>query len=307
MTFPTGGVENMKYSDEELKAMLAKSREASKHPRKLGRVMEIVADHRLQQLKHFPAREQLATWRRAHGYDRITGDDKQWASRPLPLTPEQVTQSLWSELKALRDAISMPKGDGFSQRTKSFIKEIGQGTVNSTDAIGQSTANLTDAEFVMLKRLVEKRDRDAAHATAAPADTAQYRSPNSPNHEIPSYVCVCIGGKEAGMVDPEQDQLDPPSAGTGLETPGQQCPPNGETGRTTADGCLLVGVGSNSGGKRFFPSEIAVGTRSNSKTTNTSAASNIIILQQGRQPRDKTSSEENKQFDLGGKGEKPLP
>ena len=47
MTFPTGVVEMRKYSDEELKAMLAESREASKHSRKLGRVMEIVADHRL--------------------------------------------------------------------------------------------------------------------------------------------------------------------------------------------------------------------------------------------------------------------
>ena len=66
MTFPTGVVERRKYSDEELKAMLEEPREASKHSWKLGRVMEIVADHRLQQLKHFQAREQLATWRRDH-------------------------------------------------------------------------------------------------------------------------------------------------------------------------------------------------------------------------------------------------
>ena len=53
MTFPTGMVEMKKCSDEELKAMLAESREASKHSRTLGREMEIVADRRLQQLKHF--------------------------------------------------------------------------------------------------------------------------------------------------------------------------------------------------------------------------------------------------------------
>ena len=56
MTFPTGVVEKRKYSDKEMKAMLAESREASKPSRKLGRVMEIVADNRLQQLKHFQAR-----------------------------------------------------------------------------------------------------------------------------------------------------------------------------------------------------------------------------------------------------------
>ena len=49
-----------------------------------------------------------------------------------------------------------PVRDGFSQRAKSFIKEIGQGTVNLTDAIGQSTVNLTDEGFTMLKRLVER-------------------------------------------------------------------------------------------------------------------------------------------------------
>ena len=45
---------------------------------------------------------------------------------------------------------------------------------------------------------------------------------------------------------PELEELDSPSAGTGVETPGQQCPPNEgtrETGRTTAGGFLTAGVG----------------------------------------------------------------
>ena len=84
----------------------------------------------------------------------------------------------------------MPDGDRSSQRAKSFIKEIGQGIVNSTDAIGQSTANWTDAEFAMLKRLVEKRDRVKAHATVAPVDTAQYRSSRSLTPEISSDVFI---------------------------------------------------------------------------------------------------------------------
>ena len=49
MTFPTGGVEIRKCSDEELKTMLDEARKASKHSRKLGRVMGIAAVHRLQQ------------------------------------------------------------------------------------------------------------------------------------------------------------------------------------------------------------------------------------------------------------------
>ena len=55
MTFPAGMGEIRKYSDDELKAVLEESREASKHSRKLGRVMGIVADHRLQQLQPFQA------------------------------------------------------------------------------------------------------------------------------------------------------------------------------------------------------------------------------------------------------------
>ena len=74
------GMEMRKYSADELKEMLEESRETSKHSRKLGKVIEIVADHRLQQLKHFQAREQLATWRRTHGYDR----DDSWMHGTRP-------------------------------------------------------------------------------------------------------------------------------------------------------------------------------------------------------------------------------
>ena len=58
---------------------------------------------------------------------------------------------MWSDLQELKDAISMPEGDRFSPRPKSFVKEIGQGTVNSTDAIGQFTANMTDEKLVIPK------------------------------------------------------------------------------------------------------------------------------------------------------------
>ena len=50
------------------------------------------------------------------------------------------------------------------------------------------------------------------------------------------------------------DQLESPSAGTGFETSGQQYLPNWEMGRTTVDGCLLIGVSSNLGGN-IFPSK----------------------------------------------------
>ena len=178
--------------------------------------------------------------------------------------------------------------------------------MNSTDAVGQSTANLTDAKFAMLKRLLKKRDRDAAHATVAPVDTAQYRSPRWLTPKISSGVCVHMEIKEAAMVDPEQDQLESPSAGTGLETLRQQYPPNGETGRTTADGCLLVGTSSNQAGDTSSPTE-CVGTRAGTATTPTNS-SNTIFLKASRKPEDNEKGiEENKQYYPGGKGEKPPP
>ena len=69
------------------------------------------------------------------------------------------------------------------------------------------------------------------HATVAAVDTAQYRSIRSMTPEISSDVCVHVEKKEAGMMDPGQDQLEKSSAGTGLETLGQHCLRTGRHGR----------------------------------------------------------------------------
>ena len=242
----------------------------------MGKVTETVEAYRLKEMKNLQAVDKLPTWRRAHGYDRIADADNQWASRPLPLTPEQFTTSLWSNLQELKDAISMPR-----QKVSNFISEIEQGKVS-------------DEQFATNKRIVKRRGRDVAHATVAPGDTAHYCSPRSPTPEMSFDTRVRMEKKDEdsekkdkGMMDPERGQLKPLSASTGLERPGQQCPPNGETGRATADGCLLVGMGSNLGGNTFFPAEIAVGTRPDSKSTTPPAALNISFLKVSRKPEDK--------------------
>ena len=101
MTFPTGVIEIRKCSDEELKTMLDEAIEASKHSRKLGRV------------KEFLAYQKLATWWRMNGFDRIVKGEENWSHvyRSLPPTPEQYAASLWSEVNALKNAISMPTED----------------------------------------------------------------------------------------------------------------------------------------------------------------------------------------------------
>ena len=96
------------------------------------------------------------------------------------------------------------------------------------ELLDRHEGDLPDEEFAMLKRLVEKRDRDATHATVAPVDTALSRSPGSLTPEIPSDVCVEMGKKdEEGRMNPESTELESPSAGTGLEKPDSSVPRTG--------------------------------------------------------------------------------
>ena len=225
-----------------------------------------------------------------NGFDRVADGEDNWSYGPrlLPRTPQEFTESLWSEVKALKCAISMPR-----QKVRNLINAIEQGKVS-------------DEEFAMLQRLVEKRGRDAAQVIGTPVDIVQHCSPRPQTPEPLSDVCVSLKSSE-GKVDPERDELESPSAGTGVETPGQQCYPIWETGRTTATGFLAAGVGPNLG-KHTSPTTERVDTRDVRTTTTTSAASNITFLQQGYKPKDKDKgSEGNKQFDPGGKEEKPPP
>ena len=66
MTLSTGVVESRNCSDEKLKIM---------HSRKLDRVMGIVADHHLRQMKDLQAREKLGNLRRVNGFDRFADGD----------------------------------------------------------------------------------------------------------------------------------------------------------------------------------------------------------------------------------------
>ena len=161
--------------------------------------IETVGAHLLQKMRDLLAFEKLATWRRMNGFDRITADDNQWVSRPLPLTPEQFTQSLWSEVNALK-------------------------TIDFVDGL---KGKIPDEELAVIKRYVEKRSREAAQVqvTVTQVDTVQHFSPCSPNPEPSSSAYVKLENTE-GKMGPELEELESPSAGTGLETPGQQCPPN---------------------------------------------------------------------------------
>ena len=290
MTFPTG-VDFRKYSDEELTTMLAEAGEASKHARKLGRVMGVVAAHRIKDAKEFLAYQQLATWRRANGFDRVEADH-----RSLPPTPEQYHAGLRVEVNALKAVISMPirGGPSWQEYKRNIIRKIEQGEVS-------------DEDFAVIKQLVETRNRDAAQVTVTQVSTVQHCSPCSPNPDRPSGILCNLENNE-GEMDPrmkELEELTSSSTGTGLNTPGQQCPPNEgvwETGRIIADGILTAGVDSSKGGNISSPME------STERATRMVTVADIpLTAATPPKRRHKKSSEENKQFDPGGRGEQAPP
>ena len=97
-------------------------------------------------------------------------------------------------------------------------------------------------------------------------------------------------------MDPERHQLESSSTGTVFETPGQQCLPNWETGRTTSAGYLPVSVGSNFGGNTFPLAEFAVGRRADSEITTPPTASTTVFLQVSRKPKDKKIANEESSY-----------
>ena len=274
MTFPTG-VETRKYSDEELTAMLDEAREASKHAHKLGRVMGIVAAHRIKQMREFLMYEELAIWRRENGFNRAE-ESYFYVHHSLPPTPEQYYAGLWSEVNALKEAISMPAEDTVTRPRQE----------DSVDA--------------RIKECVERRSRKAARAQVTAVtrdDTVQHCSPISHTPVPPSGVYFNLKNEERM----ELDELESSLAVTGLETPGQQCPPNKgvwETGRITANGFLTAGVDSRKKGKYF----VKHGTSDKGRTVTVAGISSISATPSN--PRHTTFSEENKKFDPGGQGGK---
>ena len=242
-------------------------------------VTETVDAHRLQTMRDLLAFEKLAAWKIMNGFDRVAdGEDN--LSHRLPPTPEEFTPSLRSDLQELKNAISMPAETRPWQKTMDFIDGL--------------KGKLPDEGLAVIKWYVEKRSRKAAQAqvTVTPVNTKQHCSPCPLNPDMPPDVCFKLESNK-GKMNPKLKKLESSSAGTELKTPGQQCPPNEETwetGRTTADGFLTAGMGSNQRGNLSSPTE-HVGTRAGTAAT-------------PAKRRHKTTSEENKQFDPGGKGEK---
>ena len=215
--------------------VLFESERERKRRRLQAIVIEEVAAHNLKKMNELLTYQELAIWRRENGFDRVVEGEEScfYVHRSLPPTPEQYYAGLWSEVNALKEAISMPARTPW-QKTMEFVDGL-QG-------------RLPDEELAVIKRYVERRSREKAQAqmTVTPVDTVQHCSPISQTPEPPSGVYFNLENNKDEMGS-ELEKLESSSAGTGLETPGQHCPSNKgvwETGRITANGFLTAGVDS---------------------------------------------------------------
>ena len=97
------------YSEKETLDVLLKSEQDRKRRRMQAIVTKTVDAHRLRKMRDLLGFEKLATWTRMNGFDRVVDGEENWfhGHRSIPLTPEQCTASLKSELQKLQNAISM--------------------------------------------------------------------------------------------------------------------------------------------------------------------------------------------------------
>ena len=279
---------NKGHTEKEVLDVFFESKQEKERRRILAIVSKTVDALRLKNIREFLAYQQLATWRRMNGFDRGVEGEKSCFNgrRSLPPTPQEYYAGLWSEVNALKEAISMPAEDTVNRpRQKDSLDEL-----------------LANVEFAIMKEYVEKRSGEAGQVTVTQVNTVQHSSPYPLNPEPSPSVYAKLENTEAGKMGPELDELKSPSAGTGLKTPGHQCPPNEgiwETGRTTASGILTAGAGPSQGENISSPTE-----REKSTTTVADISSKAATPPKRRH---KTFSQENKQFDPGGKGEKAPP
>ena len=287
MSFLPDKVKKCWTKEEEFEICFESERERNRR-----RLQAIVCDHHLKQVKEILLYNELATWRRENGFDRVEAVEKNWFGdhRSLPPTPEQYYASLWAEVDELKAAISMPirGGPSWQGYKRNIIRKIEQD-------------EMSDEDFAVIKRLVETRDRDAAQVTVTQVSTVQHCSPIPKTPEPPPDACFNLENNE-GKMGKELEKLESLSADTGLEMLGQQSPPNQgiwEQGRTIANGILTAGVDSSQGGRTPSPPERSTSTRTFADIFSTAA------IQENR--RHKTTSPQNKQFDPGGRGEKAPP
>ena len=201
-TFLTDTI-NKGYTKKEVLDVLFESEQEKERRRILAIVTKTVDALRLKNMREFLAYLQLATWRRMNGFDRgVEGEESCFnGHRSLPPTRQEYYAGLGFELNALKDAISMPAEDTVTRpRQKDSLDEL-----------------LANFEFARIKEYVENRSREAVkvQVTVTQVNTVHHYSLCPLDPEPSPSVNVKLENAE-GKMGPELEELELPSAGTGL-------------------------------------------------------------------------------------------
>ena len=117
---------NKGYTKKEILDVLFES-EQEKERRNISAIVTKTVDAlRLKHIREFFAYQQLATWRRMNGFDRVEGEESCFhGHRSLSPTPQEYYAGLWSEVNSLKEAISMPAEDTVTRpRQKDSLDEL---------------------------------------------------------------------------------------------------------------------------------------------------------------------------------------
>ena len=98
------------YTEDKVFGVLYESERERERREMLTRVTKTVDAHRLKQMREYLMYEELVIWRRENGFDRVAEGEESCfpGHRLLPPTPQEYYASLWCEVNALKEAISMP-------------------------------------------------------------------------------------------------------------------------------------------------------------------------------------------------------
>ena len=117
----------IKFTEHDVTTMHAKLAAAREPVLKLIRIRELAACHKLEQMCHLRLLEKLTAWKRDDGFDRnkiiaekhwrtlrrlYSGDDPKhfhvgvYFDRRRPPMSQDITESMWGELKWLRQELS---------------------------------------------------------------------------------------------------------------------------------------------------------------------------------------------------------
>ena len=150
----------MNFTECDVTVMLAESREACKHIRKLSMLWKTVVTHRLEESKHLRTAEKLAAWRRLSWFRSVRCI--RWAvilQSPTPHAERNYRKHVERCERVEKEILmSQPPKKQRAERMENFLNEI---------------ESCTDEGLAKFERIImERRRRAAVHPIVASIGTA---------------------------------------------------------------------------------------------------------------------------------------